>query len=61
MKDEAFYKANAREARKAADRVVDPVLTRSWLQIAEDYDALADAVRVFPNPPSYSASKTQMG
>jgi hypothetical protein len=47
MQDEAFYKAQAQEARKLADRVLDPDIMESWLQIAEAYDSLAAAARFF--------------
>ena len=43
MKDEDFYKEQAREARKLADQSRDDNLRRAWLQIADDYERLANA------------------
>jgi hypothetical protein len=45
MKDEAFYKAQAEEARKLAKQLHNLDLVQSWLQIAEAYETLAAAAR----------------
>jgi hypothetical protein len=45
MKDEAFYKAKAEEARKLADRLPFPDFVQSWLLIAQVYETLAAAAR----------------
>jgi hypothetical protein len=47
MKDEAFYKAKAEEARRLADRLPYPDFAQSWLLIAEVYETLAAAARSF--------------
>lgn len=46
MKDEAFYKERAQEARMLADQVRDDdELREGWLRIAQGYDALANSAR----------------
>ena len=47
MRDEAFYKERAREARKLAEQARDMDLRQVCLQIAQDYDALADTAGSF--------------
>lgn len=47
MKDEDFYKEQAREARKLADQTRDDDLRQAWLQIADDYERLAQAATSF--------------
>ncbi len=47
MNDEAFYKTQAQEARKTAEQATNDEHRRAWLEIAEDYEALADSVRSF--------------
>jgi hypothetical protein len=45
MKDEAFYRERAREARRLAAASPDVETRMSWLDIAEDYYALADSAK----------------
>jgi hypothetical protein len=45
MQDEAYYRSQAEDARKLADRASDPDVMESWLTIADAYDALAAAAR----------------
>jgi hypothetical protein len=47
MENEAFYKMQALQARRVAERLGDDDARRAWLEIAEHYDALAESARTF--------------
>lgn len=50
MENEAFYKMQARAARKSADQTTDSGHKQAWLEMAQGYDSLADFVRSQARP-----------
>ena len=49
--DSRWYRREARHARYKAEATSDPVLRDSYLQVAEAYDKLADAIAQREPPP----------
>jgi hypothetical protein len=45
MRSPDTYEGLAREHRARAERIADPELKRSLLEIAKNYDAMADRMR----------------
>ena len=51
QRDSSWYRREARHARYKAEATSDPVLRDSYLQVAEAYDKLADAIAQREPPP----------
>ena len=51
QRDSGWYRREARHARYKAEATSDPVLRDSYLQVAEAYEKLADAIEQREPPP----------
>jgi hypothetical protein len=51
QRDSRWYRREARHSRYKADATSDPVLRDSYLQVAQAYDKLADAIEQRERPP----------